>query len=140
MGRSMPKSANDAALPNHYRCGHGFSSRTGTNGAIQCEWRHNARQSCGHSGNRRRNPSIQSEITVPNVRGETGAQASQAFFALGVQVVSAANVTQPGVKAGTVLEQVPAAGSKVALNDTTIHLTIAASGPSSVRFVPHRRG
>ena len=86
------------------------------------------------------NPSIQSEITVPNVRGETGAQASQAFFALGVQVVSAANITQPGVKAGTVLEQVPAAGSKVALNDTTIHLTIAASGPSSVRFVPHRRG
>ena len=86
------------------------------------------------------NPSIQSEITVPNVRGETGAQASQAFFALGVQVVSAANVTQPGVKAGTVLEQVPAAGSKVALNDTTIKLTIAASGPGSVRFVPHRRG
>jgi hypothetical protein len=47
------KLPNDAALPNHYRCGHGFSSRTGTNGAIQCEWRHNARQSCGHSGNRR---------------------------------------------------------------------------------------
>ena len=86
------------------------------------------------------NPSTQSEITIPNVRGETGAQASQAFFALGFQVVSAANITQPGVKAGTVLEQVPAAGSKVALDDTTIHLTIAASGPSSVRFVPHRRG
>ncbi len=86
------------------------------------------------------NPSIQSEITVPNVRGETGAQASQAFFALGFQVVSAANITQPGAKAGTVLEQVPAAGSKVALDDTTVHLTIAASGPSSVRFVPHRKG
>src|SRR5277367_5888845 len=82
------------------------------------------------------NPSIRSEITVPNVRGETGAQASQAFFALGFQVVSAANITQPGAKAGMVLEQVPAAGSKVALDDTTIHLTIAASGPSSIRFVP----
>ena len=74
------------------------------------------------------NPSIQSEITVPNVRGETGAQASQAFFALGFQVVSAANITQPGAKAGTVLEQVPAAGSKVALDDTTVHLTIARIG------------
>ena len=28
--------------PNHYRCGHGCSSRTGTNGVIQCGWRHNA--------------------------------------------------------------------------------------------------
>jgi len=86
------------------------------------------------------NASIQSEITVPNVRGETGAQASQAFFALGFQAVYAANITQPGAKAGTVLEQVPVAGSKVALEDTTIHLSIAASGPSSVRFVPHRSG
>jgi beta-lactam-binding protein with PASTA domain len=86
------------------------------------------------------NPSVHSEITVPDVRGETGAQASQAFFALGFQAVYAANTTQPGAKAGTVLEQVPAAGSKVALDDTTIHLTIAASGPGSVRFVPHRRG
>jgi PASTA domain len=85
------------------------------------------------------NTSIQSEITVPNVRGEAGTQASQAFFALGFQAVSAANITQPGAKSGTVLEQVPAAGSKVALDDTTIHLTIAAS-PSSVRFVLHRRG
>jgi beta-lactam-binding protein with PASTA domain len=87
------------------------------------------------------NPSVQSEITVPEVRGETGSQASQAFFALGFQAVYAANVTQPEAKAGTVLEQVPAAGSKVALDDTTIRLTIATSGaPSSVRFVPHRRG
>ena len=85
-------------------------------------------------------PSIQSEITVPDVRGETGAQASQAFFALGFQAVYAANIAQPEAIAGTVLEQVPAAGSKVALDDTTIHLTIAASGPGSVRFVPHRRG
>jgi PASTA domain len=86
-------------------------------------------------------PSIHlSEITVPDVRGETGTQASQAFFSLGFQAVYAANITQPGAKAGTILEQVPAAGSKVALDDTTIHLTIAASGPSSVRFVPHRRG
>ena len=85
-------------------------------------------------------PSIQSEITVPNVRGETGVQASQAFFALGLQAVYAADITQPGAKAGTVLEQLPAAGSRVALDDTAIHLTIAASGPSSVRFVPHRRG
>jgi hypothetical protein len=61
------------------------------------------------------NPSVQSEITVPDVRGETGAQASQSFFALGFQAVYAANITQPGAKAGTVLEQVPAAGSKVAL-------------------------
>ena len=58
----------------------------------------------------------------------------------GSRSVYAANITQPGAKAGTVLEQVPAAGSKVALGDTTIHLTIAASGPSSVRFVPHRSG
>ena len=82
----------------------------------------------------------QSEITIPDVRGETGAQASQAFFALGFHAVYAANITQPGANAGAVLEQVPTAGSKVALGDTTIHLTIAASGPSSVRFVPHRKG
>jgi len=85
-------------------------------------------------------PSVHSEITVPDVRGETGAQASQAFFALGFEAVYAANVAQPEAKAGTVLEQEPAAGSKVALDATTVHLTIAASGPGSVRYVPHRRG
>ena len=57
-------------------------------------------------------PSIQSEITVPNVRGETGAQASQAFFALGFQVVYAANITQPGAKAGTVWSKCPPRGRR----------------------------
>lgn len=86
------------------------------------------------------NTSVQSEVTVPDVRGETEAQASQAFFSLGFQAVYAANSIQPGARAGTVLEQTPAAGSRVALDSTTIHLTIAASGPGSVRFVPHRTG
>lgn len=86
------------------------------------------------------NTSVQSEITIPNVRGETGAQASQVFFSLGFQAVYATNITEPGEKAGTVLDQMPAAGSRGTLDDTTIHLTIAASGPGSVRFVPHPKG
>jgi hypothetical protein len=47
------KLPNDAALPNHCRCGHDCSSRTVTNGVVQCEWRHNANQFCGHGGSRR---------------------------------------------------------------------------------------
>jgi beta-lactam-binding protein with PASTA domain len=86
------------------------------------------------------NTSVQSEITIPIVRGETGPQASQEFFSLGFQAVYVTNITQPGAKAGTVLEQMPAAGSRGKLDDTTIHLTIAASGPGSVRFIPHPKG
>ena len=86
------------------------------------------------------NTSAQSEITIPDVRGETGPQASQAFFALGFQSVYAANITQPGAKPGIVLQQEPLAGSKVTLANTTIHLMIAASSPGSVRYLPHRSG
>jgi beta-lactam-binding protein with PASTA domain len=86
------------------------------------------------------NTSIQPEITIPNVRGETAAQASQVFFSLGFQAVHAADITEPGEKAGTVVEQLPAAGSRGTLDNTTIHLTIAASGPGNVRFVPHLNG
>jgi hypothetical protein len=86
------------------------------------------------------NTPVQSEITIPNVRGEPAAQASQAFFSLGFEAVYAANITEPGEEAGTVVEQMPAAGSRGTLDNTTIHLMIAASGPGNVQLVPHPKG
>lgn len=83
---------------------------------------------------------VQSAITIPNVKGETVVQASQTFFDLGFQAVYAANVNAPGERAGTVVEQMPAAGSRGTLVDTSVHLTVAASNRGAVRFVPHRKG
>jgi hypothetical protein len=82
----------------------------------------------------------QSEITIPNVMGESVTQAAQSFFSLGFEAVYAANIAEPGATPGTVLEQSPAGGSKGTLDETTIHLTIAKSAAGSVRIVPHRKG
>ena len=84
--------------------------------------------------------SQQAEITIPNVRGESATQASQAFFSLGFQLVYGASIAEPGVTPGTVLEQTPAAGSMKTLDDTSIHLSIAESSAGSVRIIPHRPG
>jgi beta-lactam-binding protein with PASTA domain len=80
------------------------------------------------------------EITIPNVKGESETQAAQAFFSLGFQVVNAANIAEPGETPGTVLDQFPAAGTKVDVNQTSVRLTVAASAPGGVRIVPHTKG
>jgi hypothetical protein len=82
----------------------------------------------------------QAEITIPNVIGESAAQASQAFFSLGFQVVDAATIAEPGETQGTVVEQMPGAGSMTTLGDTSIHLSIAGSAAGIVRIIPHRTG
>ena len=81
----------------------------------------------------------QAEITIPNVIGESAAQAAQAFFSLGFEVVDAANVAEPGQTPGTVVGQMPAAGSMTTLAATSIHLSIAEGAAGSVRIVPHAR-
>jgi hypothetical protein len=80
------------------------------------------------------------KMTIPNVRGESETQAAQAFFSLGFQVVNVSNVDQPGETPRTVLEQVPAAGSKVPLDNSSVYLTVAAPAPGVVRIVPQRSG
>ncbi len=82
----------------------------------------------------------QAEITIPNVIGESAAQASQAFFSLGFQVVDAATIAEPGETPGTVVEQMPGAGSMTTLDDTSVHLSIAQSATGSVRIIPRRTG
>lgn len=133
------KLTNDAALQNHYRCGHGVSSRSGTNGAIQCEWRHTAKRFCCPGGNR------SSEYVHP-VR-DNGSECQERGRDSGLPSVFCARVP------GGVRRKHHSARSKIRdglgasarrrvesrLGCTTIHLTIAAS-PSSVRFVLHRRG
>ena len=121
------KLPDDAALPNHYRCGHGCSSRTGTNGVIQCGWRHNADQFCGHGGSRRSKAVHPVRDNGSQRQGRNRGSGLPSVLRVGLQAVYAADITQPGAKAGTVLEQLPAAGSRVALDDTTIH-----------RRLPHR--
>ena len=50
------------------------------------------------------------EIVIPNVIGESAAQASQAFFSLGFQEVDAATIAEPGETPGTVVKKCPALG------------------------------